>query len=287
MKDVAYYNGQISAIEDMKIPMLDRAVYFGDGVYDVAYVINGVPYALDDHINRFYNSCRLLEMDFPMDREALVAVFRDMISRIDDPDGAILYWQASRATAPRAHVYPENAVPNLMAYLKPKKMTSLTKPISIITLPDNRYQLCNVKTLNLIPNVMACERAKREGKDEAVFIRDGLVTEAAHCNCSILKDGVLRTAPLDWRILPGISRKHMLELANELGIPVVEKPFTYEELLDADEILISATTILFHTVCECDGKPVCGKDPETVTRLREAYLDRIEKECGKRPAMAQ
>ena len=111
-----------------------------------------------------------------------------------------------------------------------------------------------------------------------MFIRDGLVTEAAHCNCSILKDGVLRTAPLDWRILPGISRKHMLEIANELGIPVVEKPFTYEELLDADEI---------HTVCECDGKPVCGKDPETVTRLREAYLDRIEKECGKRPAMAQ
>ncbi len=287
MKNVAYYNGKFSAIEEMMVPITDRAVYFGDGVYDVVYIINGVPFALEDHLDRFYNSCRLLEISFPYSRQELTAVFAEMISRLDDPDGAVLYWQTSRGSAYRAHVYPGSDVkPNLLAFISTKKMSDLKKPISVITLPDNRYQLCNIKTINLIPNVMACEKAKREGKDEAVYIRDGYVTEAAHCNCSILKNGVLKTAPLDWKILPGISRKHLLELARELHIPVSEEPFTYEEMLDADEILISATTILFHMVSECDGKPVGGRDPQTADRLRQAYLARIEKECGRRPAMA-
>lgn len=287
MKDVAYYNGTFGAIDEISVPITDRAVYFGDGVYDVVYVINGKPFALQDHLDRFYNSCRLLEIDFPYSQAELCSVFDDMIARLDDADGAVLYWQTSRGSAYRAHVYPAADVkPNLLAFIRTKKMSGLYSPITIMTLPDNRYQLCNVKTINLIPNVMACEKAKRAGKDEAVFIRDGFITEAAHCNCSILKDGVLRTAPTDWRILPGISRKHMLELAHELNIPTAEEPFTYEEMLDADEILISATTILFHTVRECDGKPVGGRDPETVKRLREAYLARIANECGKAPAMA-
>ena len=275
MKNIAYYNGTFSSIEDMKIPMTDRAVYFGDGVYDVALIANGKPFALEDHLDRFYNSCRMIEIPFHLDRAALRQIFADMVSKIDDASFAMLYWQASRGTAMRNHLYPEHATPNLLAYITPKPIPDVTKPIRLITVPDRRYDLCQIKTINLLANLMETERAKKAGCDEAVLVRNGLVMECSHSNLSILKDGVFRTAPLTEQVLPGIARKHLIALCGQLGIPVKEEAFTVEEMMQADEILQSSTTTFCRRACEIDGQAVGGRAPELLAKLQHAFSDKL------------
>lgn len=257
--------------------MKDRAVYFGDGVYDVAFIKNGRIFALDEHIARFKNSCRLIEIDFTMSDGELETVFNGMLAKLVGFTDGILYWQASRGTADRDHTYPSGNVPaNLLSYIKPKKLPDITKNIKLITLPDLRYSLCHIKTINLIPNCMASEKAKASGCEEAVFIRDGKVTECSHSNISILKDGEFITAPLDHRILPGIARGHVIEICHGLGIPVRLRAFTPEEMTKADEILITSTTTLCRAACEINGKTVGSKDRDTVREIQNTYLRRID-----------
>jgi D-alanine transaminase len=278
MKNIAYYNGKISTIEEMTIPLNDRAVYFGDGVYDVALIRNGRVFALDEHMARFKNSCRLLEIDFPMTDSELEAVFIGLIEKLDDFTDGTLYWQSSRGTAERDHTYPGDDVPaNLLVFIKSKQLPDLTKHIKLITLPDLRYSICNIKTINLIPNVMASQKAKNAGCDEAVFIRDGRITECAHSNILIIKDGHFITAPLDCYILPGTARRHIIGLCKDLGIPVEERTYTPEELMAADEILTSSTTTLCRSACELDGKPVGGKAQDIVKAIQAAYFKKIDK----------
>ena len=280
MKRVAYYNGEIAPVEELKVPVLDRAYYFGDGVYDATSVANGQPFALDDHLDRFYNSCRLLEIPFTMPREELTAELMKVIKEFEEPHG-LLYWQASRGTAYRGHKYPEGDVkPNLMIMLNPINPAPMEKKVKLITVDDTRYFHCNIKTLNLIPNVMAAQKAESQGCDEAVFHRGDRVTECAHSNVSIIKDGVLQTAPCDNLILPGITRKHMLTLAKELGIPVVEEPFTLDEMFAADEVIVSRSGALCHAAEEIDGKPVGGKAPEILQKLYDAYNEMFKKGTG-------
>lgn len=280
MENLAYYNGKITSIEEMTIPMLDRAVYFGDGVYDVTLIANHQPYALEDHVDRFFRSCALLRIDFPMTKQGLADLICELAGKVDSPD-AMIYWQATRGTAPRAHVFPEKEVkPNLMAYIKPYKIINFRKQVRLITEDDTRFFHCNIKTLNLIPNVMASQKAAEADCYEAVFHRGPRVTECAHSNISIIKDGVFRTAPLDNLILPGISRKHLLEICHELNIPTDETPFTVEELRAADEVLVSSSTSLFAVGAELDGKPVGGKAPELLNRIGDAYMARFKKCTG-------
>lgn len=280
MENLAYYNGKITSIEEMMVPMLDRAVYFGDGVYDVTLIANRTPYALDEHMDRFFNSCRLLKIDFPMTKQELGSLIRELAGRVDSPD-ALLYWQATRGTAPRTHHFPgKDVTPNLMMYIKPFQMTEFRQQVCLMTEEDTRYLHCNIKTLNLIPNIMAAQKAADMGCYEAVFHRGSRVTECAHHNISILKDGVFRTAPLDNLILPGISRKHLLEICRELDIPTDETPFTVEELKQADEILVSSSTSLFTTAVKLDGEPVGGRAPELLEQIGKAYIARFRKWTG-------
>lgn len=280
MERVGYYNGEIAPVEELKVPVLDRAYYFGDGVYDATSVANGQPFALEEHLDRFYNSCRLLEIPFSMSREELTEELMKVVKEFDKPHG-LLYWQASRGTAYRGHKFPEGDVkPNLMIMLNPINPAPMEKKIKLITMEDTRYFHCNIKTLNLIPNVMAAQKAESMGCDETVFHRGERVTECAHSNVSIIKDGVLRTAPCDNLILPGITRKHMIELAYELKIPVVEEAFTVDELFDADEVIVSRSGALCHAAESIDGKAVGGKAPEILDRLYQAYYEKFKKGTG-------
>lgn len=280
MKNVAYYNGHISSIEEMTIPLCDRAVYFGDGVYDVALVANGKPFALEEHLDRFYRSCSMIEIDFDRSRAEMKAIFSDLIARLDENASAILYWQASRGTALRNHTYPEKGKPNLLAYITPKALPDITKTATMITVPDRRYQLCNVKTINLLANLMETEKAKRAGCDEAILVRDRYVMECSHSNLSILCNGVFRTAPLTEQVLPGIARKHLIELCLKLGIPVEEKAFTVEEMMHADEVLQSSTTTFCRRVTAIDGISVGGRDSAHVHLLQQAFSDKLQAETG-------
>lgn len=280
MNRVAYYNGEIAPVEELKIPVLDRANYFGDGVYDATSVAEGHAFAIEDHLDRFYNSCRLLKINFEMDRESLKGELYKVIREFDGAHG-LLYWQASRGTAYRGHEFPaEDVKPNLLIMLNPIHPAPMSQKVKLITMEDTRYFHCNIKTLNLIPNVMAAQKAKEMGCQETVFHRGERVTECAHSNVSIIKDGALRTAPCDNLILPGITRKHMIALCKELGIPVVEEPFTVEEMFDADEVIVSRSGALLHAAESIDGKPVGGKAQDILDRLYAAYADMFKKDTG-------
>ena len=277
-KNVGYYNGKIGPLEEMTVPMGDRALYFGDGIYEATCVANRVPFALDDHLDRMYNSLRLLEIPFKMDRATVKAELQKVIDAAEDSPIHFLYWQISRGVAPRNHVFPKDVEPTFMAFVKPHTMKSMDKPYKLISLEDNRFKLCNIKTLNLIPSVLANQRAMEAGCDEAVLHRGSRVTECAHSNISILKDGVLQTAPTDELILPGITRKHLLALAKEHGMEVLEKPFSMVELMNADEIMVTSSSALCMKVESIDGIPVGGKDQTRLKLLQDAYLAKFQRE---------
>ena len=147
-------------------------------------------------------------------------------------------------------------------------------PLRLITVEDTRFFHCNIKTLNLIPSVLASEKAKQAGCQEAVFYRPGgRVTECAHSNIHIIKDGILRTAPADNLILPGVARAHLIRMCKKLEIPVNETAFTLTDLFDADEVLVSSSSNFCLHADTIDGKPVGGKAPELLERLRKALVD--------------
>ena len=275
MKHIGYYNGEIGPLEEMKIPMLDRAVYFGDGCYDAAMFSNNRIFALEDHLDRFYNSCRLLEIPFDMEREALTKELQKCIDANELSEGMI-YWQCSRGTYYRSHNFPPETVkPNLMIFTVPDEIVPMDTTYKLISMEDTRFLHCNIKTLNLIQSVIAYQRCIEAGCKETLFHRQGRVTECAHSNVLILKDGTLHTPPRDNLILPGITLKHLIILAKENNIPVIEAPFSMDELKNADEVIISNSGAFCIRADELDGKLIGGKDPKTLKILQDAYRDKF------------
>ena len=280
MKDIAYYNGRISAIGDMMIPMNDRACYFGDAVYDVAYAYNHVPMALDDHIDRIYRSASMIDIRVDMPKEEMKALLLDLVRRVEG-DKLVLYWQISRGTGMRQHDYSAlTGGANLWAYVKAANPVDPFRSYRGITAEDLRFLYCNIKTVNLLPAVLANHRAAAAGADEAILHRGQRVTEGSHSNIHILKDGVLRTAPCDNLILPGITRAHILRHCASLGIPVKEEPITVNEMMNADEVFFSACGALCCRFYEIDGRGVGGRDEETFGAIRAAYERERRRECG-------
>ena len=280
-KNVGYYNGKMGPLEEMEVPMGDRALYFGDGIYEATCVANRVPFALEEHLDRMYNSMRLLEIPFKMEREQVRRELQSVIDAAEDAPIHFLYWQVTRGNGPRNHVFPEGVEPSLMIFVKPHTMKPMDVPYRLISMEDHRFNLCNIKTLNLIPSVLANQRAAERGCDEAVLHRGSRVTECAHSNISMWKDGVLRTAPPGERILPGITRKHLLALAKEHGIPTLEEPFSMVELMNADEVIVTSSSALCMKVETIDGIPVGGKDPHRLKVLQDAYLEKFQRETAK------
>lgn len=269
MRNLGYYNGEIGFIEDMKVPMTDRGLYFGDGIYDAAYTRNHIIYALDEHIARFYKNLARLEIAEPMPREALSALLTELVRRVDS-DEQFVYWQATRASALRDHSFPEGNPPsNLMIMLRHMPIKPVYQPIRLVSAEDKRYLFCDMKTLNLLPSVLTAEMAVKAGVDETVLHRGERVTECSHSNVSILKNGSFITPPADEYILPGVGRAHLIAASKTLGIPVQERIFTMDELRDADEIIVSSAGSLCLSACELDGQPVGGKDPVTLRKLQD------------------
>ena len=256
------------------IPANDRGFYFGDGIYEVAMVFHHRIFALEDHLERMFNSASMLRIQLPYTKEEVGTLLSELILKVESPC-QFLYWQVTRGTSPRNHLFPEQVPSNLYVYSKPWNGVETSDEYRLISVLDTRFFHCIIKTLNLIPNIMAAQKAKEAGCQEAVFVRDGYVTEGSHSNVSIIKDGVFITHPLDCLILPGTERKHMIRYCEEFGIPVEEKAFTLEELAAADEIIISSTSHPSMRAMELDGRPVGMKNPELVQKLRDRYLEEI------------
>lgn len=281
MKNVGYYNGVIGPIEQMTIPMDDRAVYFGDGVYDATYAANWIIFEADAHIARFFRSAQALRIAPPVTPEALKSELQRCVELIDSAGEVQVYFQCTRGTALRSHPFPEGAA-NLLITVRELPLTPLSQKGRAILVEDTRYLHCNIKTINLLPNVMANQRAKEAGCCEAILHRGERVTECSHSNVHILKDGVFHTAPTDHLILPGITRAHLLRVCERLGIPSVEAPFTVEELLSADEVLVSSAGMLGLGICEVDGRSVGGRAPDLLAALQRAMVDDFCRETGYR-----
>ena len=278
MKNLGYYNGKYGLLEEMTVPMNDRVCYFGDGVYDATYSRNHVIFALDEHIDRFFNSAGLLKIKIPYTKEELKEILKDMVKKVDSGE-QFVYWQVTRGTAMRNHAFPDENIPaNIWIILKDSSIKDMSKKAKLITLEDTRFLHCNIKTLNLLPSVMAAQKTEEAGCQEAVLHRGDRVTECAHSNVSIIKDGILKTAPTDNLILPGIARAHLIKMCKVFNIPVNETAFTLKELMEADEVIVTSSGQFCIIANEIDGKPVGGQAPELVKKLQDSLLNEFLEE---------
>jgi D-alanine transaminase len=278
MKNLAYYNGEIALIDDLMIPLNDRSHFFGDGVYDATISRNYKIHLLDEHIERFFNSMRLININPSFTKTELKQLLESLIQKLDTGDNFV-YFQATRGTAIRSHNYNPGMLANLTIFFNPIALetTALPKAIAVALEEDVRFELCNIKTLNLLPNILAKQRATQNGLSEAIFHRKGRVTECSHSNVHILKDGTFQTAPADHWILPGIARQQLLNTCRELGIPALEKAFSVDEMMDADEIIISSSGSFCIPVYQIDSKKVGGKDNQTLNRLQTEVYNKFLK----------
>jgi D-alanine transaminase len=271
MDALGYYNGQWGPLDDMTIPMNDRGNYFGDGVYDAAICANRVIFTLDEHIDRFFTSARGLEIKPSCGKDELKAILVDLAGKADNVP-LLVYWQWTRGTARREHAFSGGKT-NLMIMLKPLTVPDIYRKVKFITHKDTRFLHCNIKTINLIPNVIAAQRAKEQGAHEAVLYREGgIVTESSHGNVHIIKDGTFITHPADELILRGITREHLLSICRRLGIPVLEREYSLEELFKADEILTSSATTFALAADFIDGKPAGGKAPDLLKEIQDGIF---------------
>ena len=272
MGSFAYYNGKFGKREEISIPLTDRALYFGDGVYDVAIGKDGKVFQAGEHVSRFLGNAKKLSIHHGYTHDTLYQLLCDVVKRSGAVD-FLLYFQLSRSNEKRRHSYVGLDESNLLITIDDFALSPIDTPLRLITADDLRYYYCDIKTINLLPAVMASGEAERSGCDEAVLHRGMTVTECAHSNVSILKNGKLYTHPTNNLILPGITRAHLLMACRNLGIPYEERAFTLEELFAADEILISSTTKLCRRAGEVDGVKCGMKDEKNATALCKFLLN--------------
>lgn len=280
MKELAYYDGRIGTPEELMVPFQDRVHFFGDGVYDATVGGNHKVYLLEDHLDRFYSSAKALDIKIPMDKKELGELLTKLLSMVEG-NTHFVYWQVTRGTAPRDHAYDEAMLGKLWVMIRPNKLKDPDVPIRLITMEDTRFLYCNIKTLNLLPSVLASQEALKAGAMETVLHRGDMVTECAHSNVSILKNGTFLSHPNDNLILRGVAKTHMIQACYRLGIQVLERAFTMEELMDADEVIVTSSSNFCLHADVIDGKSVGGKDPVTLKKIQDAVLEEYLEYTGR------
>lgn len=280
MPRIAYVNGHYVSHANARVHIEDRGYQFADGIYEVCLVIDGQYWDLEGHLARMERSLKELGMRAPMGRASLQTVMRELLRRNRLKD-ALVYIQVTRGVAPRNHGFPSGAVePALIMTAQRFDLDAsdalAMKGVRVITQSDIRWGRVDIKTVSLLPNVLAKQAAKEAGAYEAWLVRDGKVTEGSSSNAWIVdKKGVLITHPKGNEILGGITRETAIACAEELQIRVEERPFTIEEAMGAAEAFLTSATNLVLPIVAIDGEPVGDGAPGPVAlRLREAYKAR-------------
>ena len=263
--EISYYNGKITPYEDTLIPISDRAIFFGDGVYDAFIGRNKIVYLYDDHIARLYGNAEAIGIAPPTSADELKEIIAGLVDHYGN-GCFFLYVQFSASGSRRAHTLRDGKT-NLLITLTDQALPRPDGTLTVETAEDVRYGLCNIKTLNLLPNVLAAIDADSRGNKEAVFIRNGIVTECTRSNVAIIKGNRLITHPRDNRILPGIARSRLLINAEALGLVTEERSFSASELYEADAVLITSTTGICRRATEVDGKPFIYRIGDAADRL--------------------
>ncbi|HEX2974018.1 MAG TPA: aminotransferase class IV, partial [Tepidisphaeraceae bacterium] len=237
MSDLIWLNGQIIPLAEARVSVEDRGFQFADGVYEVVRVYNGRPFTLDEHLDRLDRSCGGISLEMSMSRAELSREMGKLIEKAGLKEGMI-YLQVTRGCAPRNHVFTK-CQPTVLFYtrvLPAMVKPNQTKGLRLVSVPDERWSRCWVKSIGLVANVLAKNTAIAAGADEAVFVQGGMVTECSTSNIFIVSRGSLLTHPVGPKVLPGITRLVLLEVAKELGIPTVERPISEGEVLAAEEV---------------------------------------------------
>ena len=272
-----YLNGQFLAADQARIPVLDRGFIFGDGVYEVWRVVEGKLFEHSRHERRLKRGLRSLEIHVPeQDVDALHGVAERLLRENDLSHGeGTFYVEITRGAAPRTHAYPPpETAATVFAMVSRFDVPHALRESGAraVTAPDVRWLRCDIKTVQLLPNCMAKQKAQLAGALEAIFIRDGVVTEGTHTSVLGVKNGVLRTHPLSPLILPSVTREIVMEVAREQGIPVREEAFSDKELFELDELFVSGTTTDVTSIVEVDGKRIGSGRPGPISRALYAGL---------------
>lgn len=288
MPELLYLNGEVMPLEEGRVSVEDRGFQFADGVYDVAAVFAGVPYELREHIDRLFRSAQALELDIPHSPEQMEALARRLLTQSGLSD-CILYFQVTRGHAPRNHAFPDSPTPTVVIYTREftgRPREYYERGVSVITVPDDRWGRCHIKSIALLPNCLAKEKARRAGAYEAVFCSpEGIVREGTSTNVFCVIDGTITTAPLSNRILPGITRARLIELARRAALPLQERDYTIDELKRAQEVFLTGTTTEVMPVVRVDDTTIGAGEPGPLTRrLRGLMLEHIRSVCGEAAA---
>lgn len=275
---LAYLNGQFVPRATASIPVDDRGFVFGDGVYEVWRVVGGVLFEAERHRARLASGLRELRIAAPeiVQPEVLAAVAKRLLGEASLLEGeATLYVEITRGAAPRTHQFPSaGTAPTVFAvanrFTPPESVRA--RGAACITTPDIRWARCDIKTIQLLPNVLAKQAAAEREALDAIMVRNGVITESSHANVLGVLDGTVRTHPADHHILAGVTRAVVLEIAREIELPVSEEPFTERDLSRLDELLLVGTTTDVMPVVRVDDRPIAEGAPGPIARRLQAEI---------------
>jgi len=274
-----YLNGEFLPVHEAKVSVLDRGFIFGDGIYEVVPVYAGKPFRMAEHLARLQRSLKAVRIDSPFDAAGWEALVQQLIARSPSPT-CFVYLHITRGVARRDHAFPKPAVQatvfGMVTPFTPPDAQTRARGVKAISIVDERWLHCEIKSTSLLGNVLARQQASDAGADEVVQFRDGMLTEGAACNIWVVRDGTLLAPPRNNLILEGVRYGLMAELAAQAGIPFEARSISREEVQAADELMLSAATRELLPILSLDGKPVGeGRPGPVYTRLREGYDQRI------------
>ncbi|MFD6210656.1 D-amino-acid transaminase [Peribacillus sp. NPDC060253] len=270
----AYFNGKFVEPNESVVPIDERGHQFGDGVYEVIRIYDSKPFMMDEHLDRLYQSADAIKLRIDPNWKALKNTMLELIQK-SGLTNLDLYVQVTRGMAPRNHLFPDGPVSVSMTAKPFRSIPVGDKGASVILHPDERWENCYIKSLNLLPNILAKQLAYEQGYLEAILVRDGKVTEGTSSNVYIVKDSSIITTPLSKHILSGITRMVVKNLAGHLRIPFVEKQFTPDQMVKADEIFITSTTLEITPIIRVDDKLINDGTKGTVTKALQEKFKKI------------
>ncbi len=277
MSRIVYVNGSFVPEADAKVSVFDRAFLFADGVYEVTAVVAGRPLDLDGHLRRLDRSLAEMQIEPPLTHAEWRALHAELVAR-NKVDEGIVYLEVTRGVADRDFLFPEGVTPTVVAFTQSRPL--LDNPyaktgVKVITIPDLRWKRRDIKSTSLLAQTMGKQQAKLGGAYEAWMVEDGFVTEGTSSTAFILDAaGVVRTQPLGHHILPGVTRRAVLRLAETKGLSVEERPFSVAEAKAAKEAFMSAASAFVLPVVEIDGKAIGDGRPGPVAQeFRRLYIE--------------
>ncbi|MFG6149588.1 D-amino-acid transaminase [Halobacillus sp. B23F22_1] len=269
--------------DDLKYPFEERGLQFGDGIYEVIRVYKGKYYLIEEHVERLYRSAEAVKIEIPFTKKEMYSHLDELLRKNSIAADAKVYLQITRGSAPRDHAFPLNTTANLYAYVQdlPRKMEIMREGVSVITQPDVRWDWCYIKSLNLLPNVIAKQTASEAGCFEAILHKDGEITECSSSNVYLVREGKVYTHPAKKNILHGCVRMKVEQFCKEEGIPFIEEAFRVEDIQYADELFLSSSTAEVTPITKVDEHFVNEGKPGPITRTiqekyeQDAHIDKV------------